>query len=357
VLARVSDVISAAPTFCVVHAGTNDVGTGAGDPTTSYATTIANLEAIYTALLGAGICVIAVPIIPKTTASFATQKTKQINRINLWIKQYCRTSKRDIVLADPFESIVDYALTTGEPIGGYAAGATAMTADGIHPSKRGAYMMGKVIVDALGGRVTPLERLPVSPSDAYDATWNPTGNLLANGAFIGTGGTAGTGASGDIAASWTCARTGGTTGTIVASKTTKTLATGQTVPRQRLVCTGPAGSTPETLRLYQQVFTGFTAEVDVVYGECEVEVSGVTADSVIGVEMRCAEATVVRYCLKKADNNFLPNVSWSGLLRTPAAVVSAGATALTFEVRVYIDGTIASAGVTVDVGRAAIRKA
>jgi len=356
-LARISSVVAAAPSYCTVLGGTNDLGTGAGDATVSYATITGNLQTIYTTLLNAGICVIAIPILPKAGLNLSTTKTALLNRVNEWIRRYCMSSTSNIVLADPFESLVDYTKTTGEPIGGYAGGVTSVTVDGTHPNKRGGYLFGKTIVDALGSRIAPMRTIMQSPADAYDATYNPTGNLLANGMFSGTAGTNSTGSSGSVGGSWTASRAGGTTGTIVASKTSKTLSNGQTVPQQTLVVTAPAGSSIETLGLTSaSITTGFTAGVDTIYGELEVGVSGITADSVIGVEYTIGDGTNTIVCLAKQTNTYMANQSWSGVLRTPEFLIAAAATSLYARFRIYIDGTVSSAGATVQLGRATVRK-
>lgn len=355
-LLRVGDVIAARPAFCAVLIGTNDIGSGAGDAITTYASMIASIEAIYDALIRAGICVIAIPILPKSDAAQSATKQAQLNRVNTWIRRYCFSSTDKIILADPFESLVDYTLTTGVPIGGHAGGTTAMTTDGVHPSKRGAWLIGKAIVDALGSRISSIRLLQHSTNDTYDATHNPTGNLLANGLFTGTTGTDGQGASGDFGTGWTAASTLAT-GTIVGSKVNKTLSNGQTIPQQRIVCAAPGGATGEILSLTSAlVTTGFTAGVDTVYGEIEVTVSGITANSLISIEFAVGDGTKTVNALLKSTNGFLPNVEWSGLLRTPEFVITSGATSMFARPRVYIDGTVSSAGVTVDFGRAAIRK-
>ena len=355
-LLRVDDVIAAAPSFCAVLIGTNDIGTGAGGAVTPYASMIASIEAIYDALLGAGICVIAIPILPKSDAAQSTTKQAQLNRVNTWIRRYCFNSTDKIILADPFESLVDYTLTTGVPIGGHANGTTAMTTDGVHPTKRGAWLIGKTIIDALGSRISPIKLIQYNTNDIYDATNNPTGNLLANGLFTGTTGTDGQGASGDFGTGWTAASTVAT-GTMVGSKVNKTLANGQTIPQQQIVYAAPAGASLETFGLTSAtITTGFTAGVDTIYGDIEVSVSGITADSFISIEYAIGDGTATVNSSLKSTNGFLPNVEWSGVLRTPEFVITAGATALFGRLRVYIDGTVASAGVTVTAGRASIRK-
>jgi hypothetical protein len=52
----------------------------------------------------------------------------------------------------------------------------------------------------------------------------------------------------------------------------------------------------------------------------------------------------------------MPDSTWSGTMRSPAFVIKAGTTAITVSMHAQIDGTVASAGVTVNFSRMALRK-
>mgnify|MGYP000946428742 FL=1 len=355
VAARVASVVAAAPEWCVVHCGTNDLYVGP----VAYEMTIANLTTIYSALLAAGIRVVAMPIIPRAkdaaSGSLPTAQRQQLHRINNWIRRTAALTP-GIVLADPSLNIVDHSVTNGDPIGALTAAATAYTVDGLHPAPRGAYYMGKSIADAVSSQLCPISYSPVSQQDTYDATNNPTGNLLLNGFFTGTGGTAGTGASGSLAASWQFRRSSGTTGTIGGSKTTKTVDNGTTYPMQQVVCSAAAGSTTENMQVYQFVSTGFTANVDVIYAEIDVEVSGITVDCVKSIQLNLGDGTNTRICAAEEAGFYLPNGNWSGTLRTPAFLIASGASTLGFYLNIVLNGAVASNSVTVNCSRAAIRK-
>lgn len=356
VLARTSSVIAAAPAFCVVHCGTNDVY---ASPSITHATTVANLAAIYAALVGAGIVVVAVPILPRSkdasSGSMATAERQKLQRINNWIRRAALTTP-GVILADPTLNIIDLTASNGDPLGASTAAATAYTYDGLHPAPRGAFWMGKAISDALSVFLPPASLLAVSQIDTYSATNNPTGNLLTNGWFTGTGGTAGTGASGSIASSWTLRRTSGTTGAIVGSKTTETVDNGTTYATQTVVVTAAAGSSTENLQILQTTGSNFTAGTDVIYGEMEVRVSSVTADSLRSIQLNLQDGTSSAICLAEEAGFYLPNGDWNGVLRTPSFTIASAATTLGLYLNIIIDGTVSSAGCTVEVCRAAIRK-
>lgn len=352
---RVNQVVSYAPSFCVVLAGTNDLFAGP----VSYETTVQNLATIYSALIGAGIVVVAVPVLARSkdgaSGSLSTADRQQLQRINNWIRRKAATTP-GILLADPTLNITDHSVTNGDPVGASTAAATAYTVDGLHPAPRGAFFVGKAIADAAAPFLDPLAFNPVSQIDTYSATNNPTGNLLANGFFTGTGGTAGTGASGDLAASWQFRRSAGATATIVGSKTTKALDNGLTYPTQRVVCAASGGSSTENLQVYQFVGSNFTPGTDVVYAEIEVEISGISVDCVRSVQLNLGDSTNTAICNAEQAGFYFPNQSWTGVLRTPAFTIASAATTLGFYLNIVLNGSVASNSITVDCRRAAIRK-
>jgi lysophospholipase L1-like esterase len=342
--------------YCVVLAGTNDVYSGV-----TYAQTIANLATIYGGFLGLNIVPVIVPILPRAkdaaSGSMLTADRQKLQRINNWIREYARTTP-NVVIADPTLNIVDQAVTNGDPIGALLANTTAYTYDGLHPSARGAYWIGKAISDALQYRLSGISQALWSQIDTYDATNNPSGNLLANGYMTGTGGTNGTGSSGSVATSWTARRLVGTTGALTCSKTTVTAGNGTTYPQQTVAFVATAGSATEELQVYQQIFpSGTTYAVgDTVYAECDVSVSGITAASFRSIYLKCADDGVDGRIGQPSGAGYMPDSNWSGTMRSPAFVIKAGTTAITVSMHAQIDGTVASAGVTVNFSRMALRK-
>jgi lysophospholipase L1-like esterase len=359
VLARVPAAITtmkaASVQYCVVHCGTNDIY---ASPTITHATTVENLAAIYRALIGAAITPIIVPIIPRaknaTSGSMTTADRQRIQRINNWIRDFAWSSNM-VRLADPTIGIVDHSVTNGDPIGALTAATTAYTYDGLHPSPRGAYWMGKAISDALQYDLIGISRRAWSQIDTFDATNNPSGNLLTNGYLTGTAGTAGTGTSGNVASSWTARRQSGTTGAITASKGTVATGNGTTYPTQVLACAAAAGSATEVFQLFQQIFSNFAAG-DVVVAECEIGVSAVGAGSLKEVFLLCADDTQNARHLQPETGFYMPDQSWTGVLRTPPLTVGVGATVITTTIQATLDGTVGSNAVTLTIGRVKLAK-
>ena len=342
--------------YVAILAGTNDI-----TASVSFTTITTNLAKIYAAFLGLGVTPLLIPILPRANdgvgGSMTTASRQRLQRVNNWIRQYARDNPA-VIFADPTFNITDYALTNGDPIGALAANATAYTYDGLHPANRAAYWIGKAVADAMQYRLAGASMSMWSPIDTHDITHNPTGNMLANGFMAGTGGTNGTGSSGSVATSFTARRLSGTNATVVASKVTSTNTNGTTYPLQRLVCAGAGGgSSTEALQIYQQIFVGAStyAVGDTVYAECEVTVSGITADTFRTLYLNCADANMSARIGHMGNVGYMPNTGFSGVFRTPAFVVATGTTALTVGLVAELDGTIAC-GVTVDIGRMTLRK-
>lgn len=210
-LARVQDVIRKRPDVCYVSVGVNDVSSLV--PVIPYATTIANITAIVTALRRAGILVILTTIRPRSTASWAagSENRDKCNRVNAWIRDSARRWT-GVYVHDAAKYIVDPSSTVGNPLAG------ALASDDLHLSPLGAYLSGVPLGELLG-KMFPLASLDYQggSDDVYDATDNPLGNLCVNGRFSGIAGTKGAGATGDVATSWTLSRLSGTTVTCVGS--------------------------------------------------------------------------------------------------------------------------------------------
>lgn len=151
-------------------------------------------------------------------------------------------ARGDITVIDPFEVLTD--ITEG---GDYV--------DNAHLSETGRDKLATAFAAVLNGWITT--------DDVYT---NDVTSLI-DGDFAGTGGTAGTGASGSIATGWTLTRTNGA-GTATASKTTQNGATAQ-----QLVLTGGAAGSRYTF--YTSTDYGSSSVAGEVYeGWVEVSLSG-----------------------------------------------------------------------------------
>jgi lysophospholipase L1-like esterase len=181
-VARLQDCLASTIDIFVVHGGTNDATAGV-----AYATTVANLRTCYETLMLDGRKVIAVPITPRQSGMTGTVP-QTIQRINRWIRAYCRGERwanplgfNNIQIADPSGLWLDGTNGTYYPIGGAGGVAGAVTVDGLHPSHRGAMYDGAVILMAASKFIgsSPLNSpRPCSADDGYDSLLNPGGNML-----------------------------------------------------------------------------------------------------------------------------------------------------------------------------------
>jgi lysophospholipase L1-like esterase len=357
---KLASVVTAKPSMCAVLIGTNDIcSSGVTITPAQLATVIANLQTIYILLLNAGITIIAVPILPRSywTAGglLPVAQQKQIAYVNQWIKNFSY-SQRGMYVADGWPGMVDPA--TGRSIGDGVIGTppanTAYTYDGLHPAPRGAYWVGKAIADIVSQLIPSNNTLRWSANDIYDVVNNPYGDCMSNGFLTtATGGTAATGASGTVAGDWTVRRiNAGSAGAVVASVVTKTLPNGQTYNAQRMVVTAPAGSALDGGWMYQQQYVaGLIGKL--VIAECAVDVSAITAGSFRGVFLECSDGTITCADGFPTSTFYAPDGDYSAILRTQPFILSAAVQQV--NIKVGIDGSIASAGVTVDVSRIAFR--
>lgn len=153
-------VIAAKPSYCVVHAGTNDFGT------LTQAQTNANLKTIYDALLAAGITPIATTMLPKQT--LLSSSANILQRVSVWISRYAST--RNFPCVDWNAPLVD--ITNGN-FTGYGTPGT-YNVDNTHPNGAGAKVMGQAIWNAIKTWVPPI------------ALYLPTSNINSSSTFYPT---------------------------------------------------------------------------------------------------------------------------------------------------------------------------
>lgn len=359
-----------------VWVGTNDLTNAV-----SIATTTSNLATIYALLLGAGIRVIAIPIMPRSNNtsggdfnSTFPNGIKQLIAINIFIARYVRDNQ-GMYLADPTMDYLDLTSTTGYPYpatytGSGAAPQKSVTFDGLHPAPIGAYFHGLAISSILNNLFpSSVDTRPKNPHDTYDAVYNPYGNLIGNpatqagsGFFSGaTIAATGTGASGVIPVSYpsqfTLARVNGTAGTIIGSMVNSAPNNnGLTYYQYQLV----AASITDALSQFQLAMFEYNniAIGDNVYAECEIFVSGATG---IPYEVSLLLKDGVTICedgggdyYSNAGGSYLSMTTnaFSGFSRTPILKAAAA----NVQVLLQISLAAPSSGITVKIGRLALRK-
>lgn len=181
-VASLSDFVNSSVDIFVVMIGTNDVVTNV-----AYSSIVANLKTIYETLLAAGKRVVAVPIFPRDSSVNTSAQNVTLQRTNRWIRAYYRKESwanpngGNIFLADVSRYMTDGTSVTNSPIGAAAAGANAMTVDGVHQTQRGAQYLALSVINALAAIMGTLNTTSYRTgglADGYSPTFNPSGNLL-----------------------------------------------------------------------------------------------------------------------------------------------------------------------------------
>ena len=351
-----SDVLFYRPDIVVVLGGTNDISNNV-----PVATTITNLTTIYERILSTGSSVVAMTILPRAAAGITTAQRNRLMQINNWIREYTYT-RPNIILCDAFFAFADASNATSDPV-------TTYTSDGLHPNSIGARVVGNELYKVLNVLTPASNRSVNGQADVFDATDNPTGNMMVNGMLQILGASSGTGFAGNNPNNFTIQRLAGTstwTGSTNARTdgypgnwyraaiTGGTLATEQFEFRQNL--SGPtAGGT--TYQIGDQLY----AEV-----ELNVTVSGTTPYinqlCLQTVEYdRDGNAVMSTASIYKNGTEKQLSSNFSGVFRTPVFTTtgSAGVGAsqrVTVSLQVIFDGTI-STSVTIDIARMSVRKA
>ena len=350
--AGAGDLVSAAPQWsqivcdiAVLQIGTNDIAGGA-----SVASYLANVQAVCERLFAQGVqMVVWCTILPRNTDTVSQMRKKAAAAAGM--RAYAAIKGGRVAIFD-MASIV-----TNPANGQWRAG---MSGDGIHYTAAGGTAAGYALADYLATLNAASVLLPASYQDTYDAADNPAGNCLGVATagmqvMAGSGGTAGTGASGSIATGWNVQRTSGASMTAVCSKVART--DGVPGEWQQIVLSGAAAN--EIARL--QSALGITAGL--VIGQSyvvEVEARIVASTNmnllqatlnVSGVSARDPEA----WQGQGGDTNVdvtSPRTIW---LRTPPAwVLDSGASNFYPTINV---GTASGGSATIQIGRVRVAKA
>lgn len=317
-LARIATVTAQNPGWCVVQGGGNDVAGGVAASTTT-----SNLQAIYEALMGAGIKPVATTVLPSTSMDTTAEK-QALSTVNRWIKDYCRENP-GVLLCDWASVYVDAA--TGTPLSAY-------TSDGVHPTNQGAAALGRVLAETLDRVVPYVDILPSAPNDPY--------NLLTNG-FM-------TGSTSGLATGWTATKLSGAALDGVTSKIARTDGVAGEWQQVALNSTDVQLTGQNT-----NIGTDFN-EGESVYATAEFE----TDDDFVNIksfgmrlEFYNGLGSLFSISVASGDGD-MPFNPRRGVFRTPVGTVPVGCTRLQLKVVLTTVSNVGSG--TFRVGRSEIRK-
>jgi len=331
IAARVGDVVTSGPTFCMVDSGVNDIGTGVAGS----ATVIANLTTIIDTLTAAGIKPIVLTMTPSVFINTPAELA-DAGRVNDWIKALPIT--RGVNVIDWRAAVVDFASTTG-------AWTAAWSADGVHPNEAGSVRLGQCVAEALDKIIMP------GPGPLLSDAGIGSGILSTNPGMTGTSGTLGTGVTGTAPTGYTV------------EPQTATACVSSIVPRTDLVGANwlNLAVTSGVTRVFQQnTLVGVDWNVgDTVWFEAEIlmEATPTNLRRVYAqLDFWNAIGLVVDDPVQLPPATVTPLLGspmrW--VLRTEPTVVPAGTARLQSKLFVEMVGT---GSATVKVGRYAIRKA
>jgi hypothetical protein len=154
--------------------GTNDTYA-----TIPYATTVANMDAIITAITSAGIKMVVESIMPRgTDASLFTAKQVTM-RLNKWLEDQHLAGR--ITYVDITQIMADNTTAFGNAI----AGQTYDPPTALHPNTKGAKLISRVFDAYFKGKLNPSITYVTQAADVFDAVNNPRGSLFDNPLMLG----------------------------------------------------------------------------------------------------------------------------------------------------------------------------
>lgn len=203
-LARINAVLAHPCPNVVFLGGVNDGADAAA--------TIANYVTILDTLINAGKRVIACNELPFTSGN-SGQQNAQIARRDWWENPARLATWPSLIVVDTFRPMWNSA-TLCDFKAGYAP-------DGLHPATLGNSVLGATIAAALEPRIAAFSsyrNAPISNTDAYDATTNPLGCLVAGFMVEGTGGRVDNVLNTGVATGWNVTTTSAGGATLAYSK-------------------------------------------------------------------------------------------------------------------------------------------
>lgn len=356
VSARTSSVIASGCKVCFVLAGTNNL------ITSDTFTTMKNamLTGILRPLLAAGIQPIVITITPR--GSITTAQNQKRSQFNQWLRELAFgrpdaltaagfPAGKNILLSDPSAAMSNYS--DGTPI-------ASMFSDAVlHPNCSGAYVMGKQLMADVGWLFMRQQTQMNEFFDVYDATNNPSGNLILSGTtnfglLAGTGGTlttnAGLAPTGQVATGWQIYRAlGGSTATFVGSKENPRSDTiNGNGERQVLTvnCAAVSGTGFEYYRLQNLNNILNVSAGDRVYAECTYQVApGMTNLNAIVIGLVEAGPASPQSALDGNGGSVAGSLTEAhyGTLRTPVITLQTGVTNLSCQIAAIVSTAGATA--------------
>ena len=287
-LARVTtDVCNVDADFCVMFGGTND--------SVNVPVTFANLTSCAEAIVASGKYCFIVGEVPKTFSSAA-----HFVALNTLLKQWCANQKR-IEFVDAWAETIDATSTTNQP-------KTDVFYDGLHFSTFGALCVGRALAKHFERFRYRAKPLVSGLSDCYGNNANSS-NIWDYPVMTGTGGTAGTGASGTIPDGWNVFRASGA-GTAICETVARDDGCGNNL---RLTISTPSSGT-FTVQGIDSVHSRLTVG-NYTFADCEINV--INPVNMRQSSMKVTGNTTEISCLTKMGAYGVYDAGFETVRRTP----------------------------------------
>lgn len=378
IAARIDTALAVNPDILIVMAGTNDLTSGNTADAATFQGIQANWRTMAAKCFAKGTLPVFLTIPPRALSGTSSNLVHMQQAINIWLREWGRGNMDAItaasmpagrypVVVDPTQYLIDNTTAGGDPL-------TTMVYDGVvHPNPYGCYWIAKAILAAIGSLLPARPTLGNVVLDVYDATLNPSGNLIASGGasqgiMKGTTGTNNSAATftslGNLATGWATLEQSAYASTVTVTNSKESPRTDgpNSGERQKQVYASSGGGVSG--ERYQLFYTasGNIAVGDTFVAEVAYEVTG-TPTKLQGLELKLAETgrgasnqSAFDFGYSGNAAAYMPGLAHKGVLRTPPITAGAGITGAIISLNTILDGSAGSAGVTVYWSDASIRK-
>lgn len=378
IIARIPDVLAARPDVVILECLlSNSIASAGAAGGFTVDQCIAAMKSALSQLAQARVKVIVTTELMRMQAAggnyVASGKARHVVRaFNTWLRWYAPLVGVVVWdIATAWENPLDVqsepaARTYPTSATATAIGALGTAYDYIHRSPRAAFDQAKSLSRILQQLAPVNTVIQASVGDQYDATYNPYGNRLTNGLFIGSGGVSDNGvtaassppggATAGVAAGWRCRRVVGKgSASAVASGSTTAQSyvepwvdrDGQSRGNRQCLLFSPGGNAVEVFGMHVPDTNSTFAVGEWIVGQVEVDVSAYAGYREITLFSRDMTATVgaTAVSMMPFTYNFgnlpFPAEAWSGVLQTPPMQIVNDAPTIRFQLEVGVDGGVA----------------
>lgn len=320
-----ADVLSLKPQIVIMQNGTNEISDG-------FALLKENSYTLYSRIIATGATLIVMGVSTRDARSGWSQKDYEaMAALNEFKRRFCE--------AHPKCYYVDTNATIMDPETGEAF--ADLTRDGTHWTPTGAYKVGDRLLPILEDLLPRTDIIPTYVAKPDNGVHFTYGNESPNPGLTGNAGAVGAGVTGDVPDKWTVERSGSHSSTAVTSIDKKALDD----PRNEVSITiTPSGSSDREIFFFriQPSIIRIQQPNDFYEGLMGIDVDAWDGFDYIRLEVDDAgPGSKTIYDGENTYGDPMPNVAWSGLLKTPEFLPTGN---LRLRVRIAIRGDATGVG-------------